>query len=131
MVQMHGWLSSGRNVTTNFFQVVAWYESFGKGSLRLPNPPIAFFTFTTEALAYHWTRPLCFGRFGESWGWPVVSDCLLIGQRFRPTHQSGAKTCIRGQFTYLNMQPSNRPIKARNAATCTVWMHLRLPIMWK
>jgi len=42
-----------------------------------------------------------------------------------------AKTYIRGQFTYLNVQPSNRPIKAGNAVSCTVRMHLRLPTMWK
>jgi len=49
MVQKHGWLSSGGNVTAIFSQVVAWYESFGKGNLRLPNPQLPFSTFTTEA----------------------------------------------------------------------------------
>jgi len=93
------------------------------------NPPIAFLHIHKQKL---WrTIGLALSASAESWGWPVVSDYLLIGQRFRPTHQSGAKTYVQGQFTYLNIQPSNRPIKARNAATCTVWMHLRLPIMWK
>lgn len=62
----------------------------------LAQPQLPFSKFVTEP--WHTTGlTLSASVVSESsWVWPVASDYLLIGQRFRPAYQSGAKAYIWG-----------------------------------
>jgi hypothetical protein len=74
----------------------ALYESFERATCVLAQPQLPFSKFITEP--WHTTGlTLSASAVSESsWGWPVASDYLLIGQRFRPAYQSGAKAYIWG-----------------------------------
>jgi hypothetical protein len=98
----------------------------------LAQPQLPFSKFVTEP--WHTTGlTLSASVVSESsWVWPVASDYLLIGQRFRPAYQSGAKAYIWGGNSRIsNMRPSNRLIKTRNFATRTPRVYLRQPTVWK
>jgi hypothetical protein len=89
MVQKH------RDATT-LFPSCALYASFGRATCVLAQPQLPLSKFTTEP--WHTTGlTLSASAVSESsWGWLVASDYLLIGQRFRPAYQSGAKMYIWG-----------------------------------
>jgi hypothetical protein len=108
------------------------YESFERATCVLAQPQLPFSKFVTEP--WHTTGlTLSASVVSESsWVWPVASDYLLIGQRFRPAYQSGAKAYIWGGNSRIsNMRPSNRLIKTRNFATRTPRVYLRQPTVWK
>ena len=67
----------------------ALYESFGRATCVLAEPQLPFLQIHNRAL----DSPSLRRAVSESsCGWPVASDYLLIGQRFRPTSQELRRT---------------------------------------
>jgi hypothetical protein len=110
----------------------ALYESFERATCVLAQPQLPFSKFITEP--WHTTGlTLSASVVSESsWGWPVASDYLLIGQRFRPAYQSGAKAYIWGAIHAS--QTCGRVIallRLEILVTRTPRVYLRQPTVWK